>query len=113
MHTTTPNCGTLLVQEDTERIIPYLPGKKLFSRTNTRAAAVKRQKAINAYCAELLLLPKRIAECKHVTSFFAITDEDIHADKDGDARASKQVASAEEMVVSEVFMGDEVRLCVR
>lgn len=54
--------------EDEERIIPYLPGKKLFARTNTRAAAQKRQKAINAYCEELLRLPKRISECKDVQS---------------------------------------------
>lgn len=36
--------------DPTKRIIPFLPGKSLFRRSNTQAYALKRMVSISEYC---------------------------------------------------------------
>eukprot|EP00048_Salpingoeca_helianthica_P012194 m.175957 g.175957 ORF g.175957 m.175957 type:complete len:942 (-) comp15337_c7_seq2:46-2871(-) len=60
------------------RTIPFLPGKKLFERTNTRKHAMQRKGAIQDYINSLLKLPAQISACSHVKAFFSINDDDIN-----------------------------------
>lgn len=41
--------------DPTKRIIPFLPGKSLFRRSNTREYALKRMGSISEYCTVQML----------------------------------------------------------
>lgn len=56
------------LQKDSERIIPYLPGKKVFG--NNRDLALKRQPQLNEYVQKLIALPEHISRCEIVMDFF-------------------------------------------
>ena len=52
-----------------ERIIPFLPGKKWFSR-NTRGLAEQRLPEIREYVQRLIALPQHISKSEDVVTFF-------------------------------------------
>nr|XP_039263335.1 SH3 and PX domain-containing protein 2B-like [Styela clava] len=59
-----------------QRQIPFLPGKLLFRRSNTREVALKRLRPIAEYCIGISKLPKHISESEVVVEFFTPTEED-------------------------------------
>lgn len=67
----------------TERILPFLPGKKVFGRSNTKAVALERLPQINEYCKKLISLKNDISRSDLVLSFFAVNEEDVamHTDE--------------------------------
>ncbi|XP_071793014.1 SH3 and PX domain-containing protein 2A-like isoform X2 [Asterias amurensis] len=66
----------------TQRMIPFLPGKKLFGRSHTREVANGRMKQLNEYCKSLVRLPPKISECDEVIQFMTPTAEDINPPKE-------------------------------
>ncbi|XP_022096539.1 SH3 and PX domain-containing protein 2B-like isoform X4 [Acanthaster planci] len=62
----------------TQRMIPFLPGKKLIGRSQTREVASKRLGQLNEYCQLLVRLPPKISECDEVLQFFTPNAEDIN-----------------------------------
>ena len=60
----------------------FLPGRKLFSRTEVQRVASKRQVTLEGYCKELLSLPFTITQCPHVHSFFKADTTDISPPED-------------------------------
>ncbi|XP_038045301.1 SH3 and PX domain-containing protein 2A-like isoform X2 [Patiria miniata] len=62
----------------TQRMIPFLPGKKLFGRSQTREVASRRLGQLNEYCQLLVRLPPKISESDEVLQFFTPTAEDIN-----------------------------------
>ena len=56
-------------KKNTDRTLPYLPGKQIFKRS-TRQLAEERLPKINNYVAELLKLPSHISQCERVLRFF-------------------------------------------
>ncbi|XP_071947084.1 SH3 and PX domain-containing protein 2B-like [Antedon mediterranea] len=68
-----------------QRSIPFIPGKKLLGRSQTRDVAAKRQKPLNDYCSSLVRLPTKISESKEVIEFFTPTLEDINPPKEKDS----------------------------
>ena len=65
--TTFPREGGL--EKGHERIIPFLPGKKWFSRS-TRQLAEQRLPEIREYVQRLIALPQHISKSEDVVSFF-------------------------------------------
>jgi len=59
------------------RMIPFLPGKKLFGRSNVRTVAEKRKEKINEYCRALIRLPPKISDDPFVLEFFEVKQDDI------------------------------------
>ena len=51
------------------RIIPYLPGKKIFRRS-TKSLALERLPELNQYVQEVIALPEKIAYSEIVMKFF-------------------------------------------
>ncbi|CAH1784583.1 unnamed protein product [Owenia fusiformis] len=64
--------------DPSQRMIPFLPGKILFGRSQIRRVAEERQKEIDAYCQALIKLPTNISECDDVLNFFTTKPEDIN-----------------------------------
>eukprot|EP00051_Salpingoeca_urceolata_P022441 m.365161 g.365161 ORF g.365161 m.365161 type:complete len:738 (+) comp19971_c0_seq14:2102-4315(+) len=62
---------------ETERIIPYLPGKKLFGRSHTRSVAVSRIKLLDGYLQELIQLPEKLSRWHGTLDFFEPDATDI------------------------------------
>lgn len=56
-------------QKDTQRTLPFLPGKQIFRRSS-RQLAEERLPKINNYITELLRLPAHISQCERVLRFF-------------------------------------------
>ena len=56
-------------QKGTERTIPYLPGKKLFQRSN-RKLAESRLPEIDSYVKNLIAMPENISQCEITCRFF-------------------------------------------
>ncbi|XP_035652638.1 SH3 and PX domain-containing protein 2A-like isoform X2 [Oncorhynchus keta] len=65
-----------------KRIIPFLPGKLLFRRSQVRDVAVKRLKHLNDYCRAVMRLPNQISQSEEVLSFFETKAEDINPPKE-------------------------------
>uniref|UniRef100_A0A674CLH8 SH3 and PX domain-containing protein 2A n=1 Tax=Salmo trutta TaxID=8032 RepID=A0A674CLH8_SALTR len=65
-----------------KRIIPFLPGKLLFRRSQVRDVAVKRLKHLNDYCRAVMRLPNQISQSEEVLRFFETKAEDINPPKE-------------------------------
>ncbi|KAI4888271.1 hypothetical protein NFI96_013856, partial [Prochilodus magdalenae] len=59
------------------RIIPFLPGKVLFGRSQIRDVAVRRLRHLDNYCQALLRLPPHISQSEEVLRFFEPKPEDL------------------------------------
>eukprot|EP00058_Branchiostoma_floridae_P018304 XP_002603793.1 hypothetical protein BRAFLDRAFT_86624 [Branchiostoma floridae] len=88
-----------------QRIIPFLPGKKLIGRSHIREVAVKRLKPIDEYCRALIRLPTNISECGEVLNFFETTREDIDPPKEDNMKEKKNKKMAES--ISEPLLLDQ------
>ncbi|XP_066507074.1 SH3 and PX domain-containing protein 2A [Hoplias malabaricus] len=64
-------------QNPNHRIIPSLPGKVNFGRSQSRDVAVRRLMHLDNYCRALLCLPAHISQCEEVLKFFEPTPEDL------------------------------------
>uniref|UniRef100_A0A3B1J8H1 SH3 and PX domains 2A n=1 Tax=Astyanax mexicanus TaxID=7994 RepID=A0A3B1J8H1_ASTMX len=64
------------------RIIPLLPGKVVFGRSQVRDVAVRRLKHLDNYCQALVRLPSRISQSEEVLKFFEPKPEDLNPPKD-------------------------------
>uniref|UniRef100_A0A8B9LK57 Uncharacterized protein n=1 Tax=Astyanax mexicanus TaxID=7994 RepID=A0A8B9LK57_ASTMX len=64
------------------RIIPLLPGKVVFGRSQVRDVAVRRLKHLDNYCQALVRLPPRISQSEEVLKFFEPKPEDLNPPKD-------------------------------
>uniref|UniRef100_A0A3P8ZMI4 SH3 and PX domain-containing protein 2A n=1 Tax=Esox lucius TaxID=8010 RepID=A0A3P8ZMI4_ESOLU len=73
-----------------KRIIPFLPGKVLFRRSQVRDVAVKRLKHIDDYCRALMRLPNQISQCEEVLSFFETQAEDLNPPKEDYGGSTKR-----------------------
>ncbi|RMZ93806.1 SH3 and PX domain-containing 2B, partial [Brachionus plicatilis] len=62
-----------------EREIPFLPGKKLFGRSQISTVALERMNQLNAYSKRLIRLKKEISCCELVLRFFELNQNDIHS----------------------------------
>ncbi|CAF0965694.1 unnamed protein product [Brachionus calyciflorus] len=60
-----------------ERIIPFLPGKKIFGRSQISSVALQRMYQINAYCKRLIKLKPDISQSDLVIKFFELSQDDI------------------------------------
>uniref|UniRef100_K1PYY0 SH3 and PX domain-containing protein 2B n=1 Tax=Magallana gigas TaxID=29159 RepID=K1PYY0_MAGGI len=67
-----------------QRVIPFLPGKIYFGRSQVRDVAVKRLSHIDDYCKALINLDERISQCEEVLDFFSVEEEDINPNSDND-----------------------------
>ncbi|XP_047128263.1 SH3 and PX domain-containing protein 2A isoform X2 [Hydra vulgaris] len=60
-----------------QRILPFLPGKILFGRSNVKNVALKRKDLLTEYLQKLIALPEKISQCSLVMDFFEVTSDDI------------------------------------
>ncbi|CAG5123314.1 unnamed protein product, partial [Candidula unifasciata] len=60
-----------------KRLIPFLPGKIFFGRSQIKDVAMKRLREIDEYCKNLIKLPPHISECDDVLEFFEVEPEDL------------------------------------
>eukprot|EP00049_Salpingoeca_infusionum_P019404 m.361716 g.361716 ORF g.361716 m.361716 type:complete len:691 (+) comp19841_c0_seq1:154-2226(+) len=60
-----------------ERVIPFLPGKKMFGRSHTHKVAQSRAKPLEEYLKALIELPKKISQCDLVMDFLEANQLDI------------------------------------
>lgn len=72
--------------DPTLRIIPFLPGKIFFGRSQIRDVAMKRLGEIDEYCKNLLALPPHISQSEEVQEFFDVEPEDIDPPKEGPSK---------------------------
>uniref|UniRef100_A0A4W5NPG0 SH3 and PX domain-containing protein 2A n=1 Tax=Hucho hucho TaxID=62062 RepID=A0A4W5NPG0_9TELE len=72
------------------RIIPFLPGKLLFRRSQVRDVAVKRLKHLNDYCRAVMRLPNQISQSEEVLRFFETKAEDINPPKEDYGGSTKR-----------------------
>ncbi|XP_025095174.1 SH3 and PX domain-containing protein 2A-like isoform X2 [Pomacea canaliculata] len=70
------------------RIIPFLPGKIFFGRSQIRDVAMKRLGEIDTYCKALLKLPAEISQCDEVLEFFEVEPDDLEPPKSEDKKQS-------------------------
>ncbi|XP_070211989.1 SH3 and PX domain-containing protein 2B-like isoform X2 [Littorina saxatilis] len=68
--------------DPTLRLIPFLPGKIFFGRSQVRDVAMKRLSEIDAYCKSVLALPHHISQCDEVLAFFEVEPEDLDPPKE-------------------------------
>ncbi|XP_055781614.1 SH3 and PX domain-containing protein 2A-like isoform X2 [Salvelinus fontinalis] len=73
-----------------KRIIPFLPGKLLFRRSQVRDVAVKRLKHLNDYCRAVMRLPNQISQSEEVLRFFETKAEDINPPKEDYGGSTKR-----------------------
>ncbi|KAL5021646.1 hypothetical protein ScPMuIL_000801 [Solemya velum] len=64
-----------------DRIIPLLPGKILFGRSQIREVALKRLAQLDEYLEGLIRLPTKISACEEVLGFFEVEPDDISPPK--------------------------------
>ncbi|KAI8777447.1 infPhox [Biomphalaria glabrata] len=60
-----------------QRVIPFLPGKIFFGRSQIKDVAMKRLKELNFYCQKLIELHPKISRCEDVLEFFEVEPEDL------------------------------------
>ncbi|XP_029608557.1 SH3 and PX domain-containing protein 2A isoform X1 [Salmo trutta] len=73
-----------------KRIIPFLPGKVLFRRSQVRDVAVKRLKHLDDYCRALMRLPNQISQSEEVLRFFETKAEDLNPPKEDNGGSTKR-----------------------
>ncbi|XP_017564319.1 SH3 and PX domain-containing protein 2A isoform X1 [Pygocentrus nattereri] len=97
------------------RIIPFLPGKVLFGRSQIRDVAVRRLKHLDNYCQALLRLPPHISQSEEVLKFFEPKLEDLlepqtqSSTKHTPGAESREAMSGEEFVCVFVVAADYQR----
>ncbi|XP_071505427.1 uncharacterized protein [Diadema antillarum] len=57
-------------EQHQDRVIPYIPGKRIFSMTPPGEQGEKTQAEIVEYAKQLSALPQHILQCDHITHFF-------------------------------------------
>lgn len=84
------------VNNPAERILPFIPGKILFGRSNVREVALKRKDLISEYLEKLIELPEKIARCELVLDFLEATEEDVKSlISDGSEKKVKKQKTAD------------------
>jgi len=83
------------VHNPTARVIPFLPGKVLFGRSNVREVALKRKDALNEYLEKLVKLPAKISQCKLVLDFLRANEEDVKNLSSGGEKKEKKEKTAD------------------
>nr|XP_002125414.1 SH3 and PX domain-containing protein 2A-like [Ciona intestinalis] len=79
------------MKDPSTRIIPFLPGKILFRRSNIRDVAMKRVLSIGEYCKDLIKLPSYIVQHSLILDFFETKPEDLKPpESESTSRASKR-----------------------
>ncbi|EGD82361.1 hypothetical protein PTSG_03026 [Salpingoeca rosetta] len=66
------------------RILPFLPGKKLFGRSHTHKVAVSRARTLAEYLKALIKLPSKITTSSWVLEFFDAASTDIKPPSQGE-----------------------------
>ncbi|XP_076834993.1 SH3 and PX domain-containing protein 2A isoform X2 [Brachyhypopomus gauderio] len=77
-----------------KRLIPFLPGKVLFGRSQVRDVAMRRLKHLDHYCQILMRLPAHISQCEEVLKFFEPKPEDLSPLTE-DSNSSRSMPEAE------------------
>ena len=87
--------------KNTERIIPYLPGKKLF-RLSSRRLAEERLPQVNEYVQKLVAMPENICTCDIVLRFFRSnwSEDRLRCRKPGSLRQGSSSSSQDERSLS-------------
>ncbi|XP_070540859.1 SH3 and PX domain-containing protein 2A-like isoform X2 [Ptychodera flava] len=88
-------------RDPTQRIIPFLPGKKWIGRSNIRRVAMERLSVIDEYCRALIRLPSKISECPFVHSFFETLPEDLNSTPTSQESNKKKNTDGAEVNISE------------
>lgn len=89
------------VKDPSKRSLPFLPGKIIFGRSNTRDVAEKRKEPINDYCQSLIKLPGKISASDLVLEFFEPTNEDISPGEGEEQKDKKKAKDEIAQVISE------------
>jgi SH3 and PX domain-containing protein 2 len=63
--------------DPTKRIIPFLPGKILFGRSQIKSVAIDRLHSLNKYCHQLISLKDEISRSSLVLNFFQSNGDDL------------------------------------
>ncbi|XP_077992434.1 SH3 and PX domain-containing protein 2A-like isoform X2 [Glandiceps talaboti] len=92
------------------RSIPFLPGKKILSRSNIRKVAMERLVAIDQYCQTLISLPAKISECPVVHAFFETLPDDVNPSDTPNQDASKIRKDSEVMISDPVQLQNYVAI---
>ncbi|XP_072026137.1 LOW QUALITY PROTEIN: SH3 and PX domain-containing protein 2B-like [Amphiura filiformis] len=91
-----------------QRMIPFLPGKKLFGRSHTREVALRRLGQVDEYCrVSIGEASPKISDCEEVINFFSPTNEDINPPQDDDIKKDKKKGDIEQIsdpIQSEQYM---------
>lgn len=90
-----------------QRVIPFLPGKIYFGRSQVRDVAVKRLSHIDDYCKALINLDERISQCEEVLDFFSVEEEDINPNSDNERKKKATFDTASK--ISEPRLGEQYR----
>lgn len=90
-----------------QRVIPFLPGKIYFGRSQVRDVAVKRLSHIDDYCKALINLDERISQCEEVLDFFSVEGEDINPPSDNERKKKATFDTASK--ISEPRLGEQYR----
>lgn len=90
-----------------QRVIPFLPGKIYFGRSQVRDVAVKRLSHIDDYCKALINLDERISQCEEVLDFFSVEEEDINPTSDNERKKKATFDTASK--ISEPRLGEQYR----
>ncbi|XP_026856064.2 SH3 and PX domain-containing protein 2A isoform X2 [Electrophorus electricus] len=77
-----------------QRLIPFLPGKVHFGRSQIRDVANRRLKQLDNYCQALMRLPSHISQCEEVLEFFEPKPEDLSPLTE-DSNSPKNIPGAE------------------
>eukprot|EP00039_Didymoeca_costata_P028237 m.20433 g.20433 ORF g.20433 m.20433 type:complete len:719 (+) comp6846_c0_seq1:259-2415(+) len=87
------------------RLIPFLPGKKLFGRSSTHYVAEARAPLLSEYLTKLIACPDPLSKSRDLIGFFEPTDADLSPEKE-DTGTKK----AEEVSVGDVLLLDQYRV---
>jgi uncharacterized protein YgiM (DUF1202 family) len=88
-------------KDPAQRMIPFLPGKKIFGRSHTRKVAMERKQPIDEYCRQLIRLPPKLSDSSFVIDFFEITEEDINPQKE---KLEKKTSSTCDVISDPVLL---------
>jgi hypothetical protein len=80
-------------KDPVDRIIPFLPGKKLLGRSQVRSVAEKRRDKLNDYCKALVRLPPKISDDVFVHNFFEVRLDDLEDPSKVDKEKADKVTS--------------------
>ena len=64
--------------DPSQRILPYIPGKVLFGRSQTHDVASQRLPELTAYVRDILAMGAAISLCPEVVEFFSESEKDVN-----------------------------------